>query len=58
MREDKVKINNKDIQFLQVKSPYGAFNATRSKLTCEAYAVRIGSMAKVNGFRDAIQPSH
>ena len=58
IKEKTVKENKIDIQLLQVKSPYGACKATKSRLFPEEYAIRIGSIAKVNGLIEAIHPNH
>ena len=57
IKEKTVKENKIEIQLLQVKSPYGACKATNSKSIVCVYAVLIGSIAKVNGFNEANQPS-
>ena len=57
IKEKTVKENKIEIQLLQVKSPYGACKATRSKSIFWVYAVLIGSIAKVKGSNEAIHPS-
>ena len=58
INEKRVNKNNKSIQVLQLKSPYGACKATKSRLIFDEYATRIGSIANVNGFIEASQLSH
>ena len=57
IKDNIVKRNSKLIQFLQVKSPYGAWRAIKSRLKLEEYAILIGSIAKVKGLNDASQPN-
>ena len=57
IKEKTVKENKIEIQLLQVKSPYGACKATTSKFIVWVYATLIGSIAKVNGFKEASHPS-
>ena len=46
------------MQVLQVKSPYGACKAIKSKFTLEEQEILIGSIAIVSGLKEATHPSH